>query len=249
MLTSAELDLRADQETLVEAVAMMLPHGSEPTPPLPLQLREGSAVTILRGFDRTSRGARDALRNLLSRHDVTVHDLAPAPTLGTIPTPWQTDLVIAASRAVATTALRCASRWGAAVIIAEEDVPSGATLQLTARSQPAASVTTPGQATDVVTRALRINGPVTCSLLKGKPRPSEGLRIEPSSAALCLTFDLDTDHPHTRTVSGPVTLDLRHSTTGYIDEVPHLFGRGQSYVSTAGKHPTRIFVRAQQDQS
>lgn len=41
---------------------------------------------------------------------------------------------------------------------------------------------------------------------------------------------------------------LRYSTAGYIDDVAHSFGRGQTCVSTAGRSLTRIFVHAQQGQ-
>lgn len=66
MLTSAEHDVPTGRRRSVDLVVTMGPSGPDPTGSVPVQPGIGNAVTVLRGWGRTSRCSREALPQGLS---------------------------------------------------------------------------------------------------------------------------------------------------------------------------------------
>ncbi|HEX6344750.1 hypothetical protein [Umezawaea sp.] len=74
-------------------------------------LAAGGTVAVLRGFDRASREARDAVTAVVRAHGGRVLDLTVASCAGGVADWPSADLVVAVSRSTVETAERVATTW------------------------------------------------------------------------------------------------------------------------------------------
>jgi hypothetical protein len=79
-------------------------------------LAADGTVAVLRGFDRASREARDAVTVVVRAHGGQVLDLTVASCAGGVRDWPVADLVVAVSRSTVTTAERVARTWDAPLL-------------------------------------------------------------------------------------------------------------------------------------
>ncbi|GAA4874787.1 hypothetical protein [Saccharopolyspora cebuensis] len=239
-LSAPTLGLRPEQDALVRAVGTLLP-GTAQHAPAPLRLGEGSSAVLLHAYDRASLAARDELITMLETEHVTVETLAPEPALGTLTRHVQPSVVIAASGNLTTAAERCGALWSAPVVVADLACDQAAPLDLVMRPRPVVCVRFPGLAPDIVTRQLRLEGPLSWSRHPGTAQHrSTGVVVEPTGAGLALTHDPRSPaQGHYRT-HNPVVLGLRRITAGEVDGRPQLFRPGVVLLQLAARPLYRL---------
>jgi hypothetical protein len=98
-----------DRAALVDSVSALLAVK-------PDLLAANGTVAVLRGFDRASREARDAVTAVVRAHGGRVLDLTVASCAGGVADWPAVDLVVAVSRSTLETAERVATTWAAPLL-------------------------------------------------------------------------------------------------------------------------------------
>lgn len=200
---------------------------------------EVRVVALLRGFGRSGRDVRDAVRAALRDSGARLLDLTPVPGLGELADLPPADLVVAASPALSAAATRCAAFWDVPVITPDHTAAAGTACT----TQPALTIHRDGGRGDVIVRELRLTGPVRWSDAGGPERSADSLVLRPTArgaVAVATSGAAST----TRPLTGDLTIRVAGEVTGDVDGVPHLVVPGEYHARPTAQPVSRISVRA-----